>query len=72
MVTNKTIAGGARIPRTATQPSPKTWQVTLVQVRRRDAALRLVQIYQLLLNWSPTTSVSPAPRSAVDQDSLES
>ena len=37
------------------RPGSRSWQVNLVRVRRRDAAHRLAQVYQLLLQW-PTTS----------------
>ena len=39
------------------RPGPRSWQVTLVQVRRRDAAHRLTQVYQLLLQlqWPQTS-----------------
>lgn len=37
------------------RPGPRSWQVTLVQIRRRDAAHRLTQVYQLLLQWPQTS-----------------
>lgn len=38
------------------RPGFRSWQVNLVRVRRRDAAHRLTQVYQLLLQWPPTSA----------------
>lgn len=59
MATNQIIK--ANPSRVIVQPQARSWQATLVGVRRHDAAHRLTQVYQLLLDWPKSSLNSKLP-----------